>query len=100
MQINSLVSMSFALKLFGLTFGGDVGNRAPNKYEPPVSIQLADFVNLVEIISYNYQNIADGGTERQKEVVSIRCTKFEGHKAFVASTSNLNHTPHQDTTSA
>jgi hypothetical protein len=65
-----------------------------------ISIQLADFVNLVEIKSNNYHNIADGRTERQKEFIPIRCTKVEGHKANVPSTLNLNHIPHQVTASA
>jgi hypothetical protein len=100
--------MACACRLFGLTFGVGVRNRPPNKGDPSVSLHHADVVNLVDIISNEYDNLEFVGDDRQSELVTaqgadfifesysrtlkirVRYRKFDGQTPLVASTLNLN----------
>jgi hypothetical protein len=68
LRIDPEISMPHARKLFGVTFGVGVRNRAPNKGEPPVLLTHADFVNLVNVNSGVNLNIEEA--DRRKELVT------------------------------
>lgn len=103
-RVDCLNSLVGARKIFGLTFGIGVRNRAPNKGEPTVFLHHSDVVNLVDVNSNNNENqlyrakefIASQGVDFIYESVSrllkirIRYTKFDAHKPIVAATLNLN----------
>jgi hypothetical protein len=106
-RIDSLNSLIGARKIFGLTFGAGVRNRAPNKGEPEVSLHHSDVVNLVDVDS----NVYDNALDREKEFVAsqgvdfiynnasrllkiqIRYCKLDAHKPIVAATLNINQVP-------
>ncbi len=111
LRIDSSTSLSGARKLFGLTFGIGVRNRAPNKGKPTVSLHHGDVVNLVDVAHNSYDNEAVIQGDHQKEFVSaqgidfiynqasrllkirMRYTKIEAHKPIVADTLNLSPVP-------
>lgn len=108
LRLDSSRSICSARALFGLTFGIGVRNRAPNKGDPSVSLHHADIVNVADVASNLYDNIAIIGPDRRREFtydqgidfifeqvtrtlkIRVRYSKVDAQREIVASTLRLN----------
>jgi len=71
-RLDSVSSLDCARKLFGITFGIGIRNRAPNRGDKPVTMHYGDVVNLVNVTGTN----ADVGVNRVAEFVAANGVDF------------------------
>lgn len=57
-RFDSINSLDFACKLFGITFAIGIRNRRPNRGEKPVSMHHGDVVNFVDVIDLQSSSVA------------------------------------------